>query len=39
MTKIWKCDICDTRHPTEKEMLECECQDPNSYYAKFARKT
>ena len=24
MTEIWKCNICQTRHPTEDEMLECE---------------
>jgi hypothetical protein len=24
MAEIWKCNICQTRHPTEDEMLECE---------------
>ena len=24
MTKIWKCNICQTRHPTEDEKFQCE---------------
>ena len=25
LMEIWKCEACETRHPSRDEMLACEC--------------